>query len=178
MRRYFWDLLVAWVRMMLAYVAVFGLPLLLLPNLLPLGAVLATPFVFVRDLIVQKQSPFFKWGYLAVAAMGPIALYAMFFARPTPGVGREEQAAMLLIVAFIFELTAPIMIMVYVLLWRIGDRWFAPGPGWRPRAKRLALAAVIVVGAALYVPAMHWWMLSDNCLDSGGRLGEGRVCER
>ena len=133
----------------------------------------ATPLVFAHRLIVRKDPPYLRRGYWVVALYGPVILIGLF----VTGAGSDPMTGLLIGAAasVIYQVGALAALGAYVVLWRLGDRWF--GDIEHPRVgRRWALAAVAAVAVSLYAPftwrAIQW----DACVDRGGSYRPGGWC--
>jgi hypothetical protein len=177
------EVLVAWLRMALAIqlvIVVVLSPLLIIgdPDILvlytPLAVAAATPLAFFHRRIARKEAPFLGPGYWIAAIYGPVILISLAVVS-YPGSERAAGFVTAVVFSVIYQIGALMVVGAYVLIWRLGDRWF--GDAERPRVgRRWGLAAVAAVALSLYAPftwrAIQW----DACVDRGGSYRPGGWC--
>jgi len=175
------DFLKAWLRLFLAIASLTApLPLLILSSwdaerwalwlqdaagawsaVALQGTLLATPLLFARRWIVQRERPFLKRGYLLVAGYGPLLLLWV-----KASIDGEWSAYVMMCV--LYEVVASLVTAIYVLLWRVGDA----GAG-RLSTPLVVIAAFLAIAGA---PFGVQFIRQDHCLDQG-RVWRDDACE-
>lgn len=186
MWRHGWDLLVAWARLMLA------IQLLLIPTMLLVGpgdwwllsplvfapaAILATPLIFFWRTIVSRKPPYLGPRYWIVIVYGLLIAAPVWFLgdQHSEGFGGTSNATFYIFLVTLYQVTALVVVLAFVVLWKVGDKFLAPGPRQPRKVARGAVAVLLVLDGGLYAYGGNRGLYLDSCLDAGGVIRNG-VC--
>lgn len=129
--------------------------------LTPVALALAAPLLPFHAVICAKRSPHLRWGYGLVVAYGPLLLLV--------AIALGMRVGSIFVLGFLaYEATALVAILLYVVIWNLGDAWF--GDIARPRiGRRWAAAAVLLTVLCIWIPYVTQANFADDCADRGGR---------